>query len=191
MSRRALLDHNSGEWHGLFIRLDQHGVEQTRFPTVLNVQEEADQVVASLTDSSSNQTRSMRFGDLPTAMQVSPLGHWSLGSDPFYAWNWSHEICLVFGPQRRRLIVRGNTTGLQSLVVVQEARPTVDLEEPPTPLNCSITVDGSQQDWRLLPDLRMQLNQHSCSLKWLQPNGEWMAIKRQYDGDGALLPLPA
>ena len=191
MSRRALLDHNSGEWHGLFIRLDQHGVEQTRFPTVLNVQEEADQVVASLTDCSSNQTRSMRFGDLPTAMQVSALGHWSLGPDPLYAWNWNHELCLVLGPQRRRLIVRGNTAGLQSLVVVQEARPTVDLDEPPTPLNCSISVEGSQQDWRLLPDLRMQLNQHSCSLKWLQPNGKWMAIKRQYDGDGALLPLPA
>ena len=33
LSRRALLEHNSGEWHGRFIRLDHIGVEQTRFHT--------------------------------------------------------------------------------------------------------------------------------------------------------------
>ena len=37
MSRRALLQHNSGEWHGLFIRLDHTGVEQTRFKTLLQL----------------------------------------------------------------------------------------------------------------------------------------------------------
>ena len=82
MSRRALLEHNSGEWHGLFIRLDHIGVEQTRFHTLLRVQEEAGQVVAALTDCSTGQIRTMQFGDLPAAMQVDPAGHWSLGPDP-------------------------------------------------------------------------------------------------------------
>ena len=80
MSRRALLEHNSGEWHGLFIRLDHTGVEQTRFNTVLRVQEEAELVVAALTDCSTGQTRTMRFGDLPAAMQVDGIQiDWACG----------------------------------------------------------------------------------------------------------------
>lgn len=191
MSRRALLEHNSGEWHGLFIRLDHAGVEQTRFNTVLRVQEEADQVVAALTDCSSGQTRTMRFGELPAAMQVDPAGHWSLGPDPYTPWNWNHELCLTVGQQRRRLIVRGNSVGLQSLVLVQEARGGIQLADPEAPLRCSIDSQGDRHCWNLRADVQLVLDGRDCSLRWQQANGSWLAITRHYGADGALLALPS
>ena len=191
MSRRALLEHNSGEWHGLFIRLDHAGVEQTRFNTVLRVQEEADQVVAALTDCSSGQTRTMRFGELPAAMQVDPAGHWSLGPDPYTPWNWNHELCLTVGQQRRRLIVRGNSGGLQSLVLVQEARGGIQLADPEDPLRCSIDSQGDRHCWNLRADVQLVLDGRNCSLRWQQANGSWLAITRHYGADGALLALPS
>ena len=191
MSRRALLEHNSGEWHGLFIRLDHAGVEQTRFNTVLRVQEEADQVVAALTDCSSGQTRTMRFGELPAAMQVDPAGHWSLGPDPYTPWNWNHELCLTAGQQRRRLIVRGNSGGLQSLVLVQEARGGIQLADPEDPLRCSIDSQGDRHCWNLRADVQLVLDGRNCSLRWQQANGSWLAITRHYGADGALLALPS
>ena len=190
LSRRALLEHNSGVWNGLFVRLDPTGVEQTRFATVLRVQEEADQVVAVLTDCTTGQVRTMRFAELPAAMQVDANGHWTLGPDPFTPWNWTHELCLVHGQQRRRLIVRGNAAGLQSVVVVQEARAGVQLMDPATPLNCSIATHGSRQSWSLQPDVRMVLDERSCSLQWLQSSGNWLNITRHYGVDGTLLALP-
>ena len=191
MSRRALLEHNRGEWHGLFIRLDHAGVEQTRFNTVLRVQEEADQVVAALTDCSSGQTRTMRFGELPAAMQVDPAGHWSLGPDPYTPWNWNHELCLTVGQQRRRLIVRGNSGGLQSLVLVQEARGGIQLADPEAPLRCSIDSQGDRHCWNLRADVQLVLDGRDCSLRWQQANGSWLAITRHYGADGALLALPS
>ena len=191
MSRRALLEHNSGEWHGLFIRLDHAGVEQTRFNTVLRVQEEADQVVAALTDCSNGQTRTMRFGELPAAMQVDPAGHWSLGPDPYTPWNWNHELCLTVGEQRRRLIVRGNSGGLQSLVLVQEARGGIQLADPEDPLRCSIDSQGDRHCWNLRADVQLVLDGRNCSLRWQQANGSWLAITRHYGADGALLALPS
>ena len=191
MSRRALLEHNSGEWHGLFIRLDHAGVEQTRFNTVLRVQEEADQVVAALTDCSNGQTRTMRFGELPAAMQVDPAGHWSLGPDPYTPWNWNHELCLTVGQQRRRLIVRGNSDGLQSLVLVQEARGGIQLADPEDPLRCSIDSQGDRHCWNLRADVQLVLDGRNCSLRWQQANGSWLAITRHYGADGALLALPS
>ena len=191
MSRRALLEHNSGEWHGLFIRLDHAGVEQNRFNTVLRVQEEADQVVAALTDCSSGQTRTMRFGELPAAMQVDPAGHWSLGPDPYTPWNWNHELCLTVGQQRRRLIVRGNSVGLQSLVLVQEARGGIQLADPEAPLRCSINSQGDRHCWNLRADVQLVLDGRDCSLRWQQANGSWLAITRHYGADGALLALPS
>ena len=191
MSRRALLEHNSGEWHGLFIRLDHAGVEQNRFNTVLRVQEEADQVVAALTDCSSGQTRTMGFGELPAAMQVDPAGHWSLGPDPYTPWNWNHELCLTVGQQRRRLIVRGNSVGLQSLVLVQEARGGIQLADPEAPLRCSIDSQGDRHCWNLRADVQLVLDGRDCSLRWQQANGSWLAITRHYGADGALLALPS
>ena len=191
MSRRALLEHNSGEWHGLFIRLDHAGVEQTRFNTVLRVQEEADQVVAALTDCSSGQTRTMRFGELPAAMQVDPAGHWSLGPDPYTPWNWNHELCLTVRQQRRRLIVRGNSGGLQSLVLVQEARGGIQLADPEAPLRCSIDSQGDRHCWNLRADVQLVLDGRNCSLRWQQANGSWLVITRHYGADGALLALPS
>ena len=191
MSRRALLEHNSGEWHGLFIRLDHAGVEQTRFNTVLRVQEEADQVVAALTDCSSGQTRTMRFGELPAAMQVDPAGHWSLGPDPYTPWNWNHELCLTAGQQRRRLIVRGNSGGLQSLVLVHEARGGIQLADPEAPLRCSIDSQGDRHCWNLRADVQLVLDGRNCSLRWQQANGSWLVITRHYGADGALLALPS
>ena len=191
MSRRALLEHNSGEWHGLFIRLDHAGVEQTRFNTVLRVQEEADQVVAALTDCSSGQTRTMRFGELPAAMQVDPAGHWSLGPDPYTPWNWNHELCLTAGQQRRRLIVRGNSGGLQSLVLVQEARGGIQLADPEAPLRCSIDSQGDRHCWNLGAHVQLVLDGRTWSLRWQQANGSWLAITRHYGADGALLALPS
>ena len=191
MSRRALLEHNSGEWHGLFIRLDHAGVEQNRFNTVLRVQEEADQVVAALTDCSSGQTRTMRFGELPAAMQVDPAGHWSLGPDPYTPWNWNHELCLTVRQQRRRLIVRGNSGGLQSLVLVQEARGGIQLADPEAPLRCSIDSQGDRHCWNLRADVQLVLDGRDCSLRWQQANGSWLAITRHYGADGALLALPS
>ena len=191
MSRRALLEHNSGEWHGLFIRLDHAGVEQTRFNTVLRVEEEADQVVAALTDCSNGQTRTMRFGELPAAMQVDPAGHWSLGPDPYTPWNWNHELCLTVGQQRRRLIVRGNSGGLQSLVLVQEARGGIQLADPEDPLRCSIDSQGDRHCWNLRADVQLVLDGRNCSLRWQQANGSWLVITRHYGADGALLALPS
>ena len=191
MSRRALLEHNSGEWHGLFIRLDHAGVEQTRFNTVLRVEEEADQVVAALTDCSSGQTRTMRFDELPAAMQVDPAGHWSLGPDPYTPWNWNHELCLTVRQQRRRLIVRGNSGGLQSLVLVQEARGGIQLADPEDPLRCSIDSQGDRHCWNLRADVQLVLDGRNCSLRWQQANGSWLAITRHYGADGALLALPS
>ena len=124
-------------------------------------------------------------------MQVDPAGHWSLGPDPFTPWNWNHELCLALGQQRRRLIVRGNSSGLQSLVMVQEARAGVQLTDPEVPLNCSIDSQGDRHCWTLQPNLRMVLDGRNCSLQWQQASGTWLAITRQYGADGALLALPS
>ena len=56
--RSALLLHNSGQWSGRFIRLNDHGLEQGRFSTSLSVQENGGIIEACLTYCNSGQQRS-------------------------------------------------------------------------------------------------------------------------------------
>ena len=57
--RSALLLHNSGQWSGRFIRLNDHGLEQERFSTSLSVQENSGIIETCLTYCNSGQQRSM------------------------------------------------------------------------------------------------------------------------------------
>ena len=134
MRRQTLLAHNSGDWHGCFIRCDGRGLEQERFKSQLSVQDQGGKVLAALTNLSSGQVRSMDFDEPPAEMQISPEGHWSLGPDRIGAWPWVSELCLVWGERRRRAVIRHGSERLESLVLVSEARPGMEEPLPPAPL---------------------------------------------------------
>ena len=197
--RNTLLAHNSGFWHGCFIRFDGRGLELERFASQLSVQDQDGRVVAALTNVSSGQVRTMDFYEPPAEMQIIPEGHWSLGPDRIGAWPWVSELCLVWGERRRRVVIRHGTDRLESLVVVCEARPGIQEPVPPAPLQAlaSQAPNGAGLIWSLpaalgvtpqTADRRESGLPEEVALSWQPEPGINLEIRRRYGAYGALEP---
>ena len=199
MRLQTLLTHNSGDWHGYFIRCDGRGLEQERFKSQLSVREQGGKVLAELTNVSSGQMRSMDFYESPAEMQISPEGHWSLGPNRIGAWPWVSELCLVWGARRRRAVIRHGSERLESLVLVSEARPGMGEPFPTAPLKAlaSPALPGPGLIWSLPAALGVTLQTADCrqsgvpeqvALCWQPEPGIHLEIRRRYGAYGALEP---
>jgi len=194
--RDVLLSHNAGHWEGCFIRLDGTGAELERFESHLSVDDQNGTIKAALTNRLTGQVRSMEFDEPPAEMQISPRGHWSLGPDRIGPWPWVCELCLVWGEQRRRAVIRHNSGGLESLVVVIEGRPQISkqlLAIPPAPLKlvgrpvgpCENSYSHSSDD------LGLEVFSHQgkrVELHWQPAAGIKLVVMRQYTAHGLLEP---
>lgn len=197
--RQILLSHNAGIWQGTFIRLDGNGHEVERFGSHLEVADREGTIHADLTNRSTGSVRSMQFAEPPAEMQISPDGHWSLGPDRIGPWPWVSELCLVWGLQRRRLVVRHGLKGLESLVLVSEGRPGHEPIAPATPLQALPVQEDSQHTrWtlELEPAVRactMAAREpgqaERVSLFWEPEPGIALKLDRRYSEHGLLLPL--
>ncbi len=195
--RSTLLTHNSGRWSGCFIRLNAGGIEQERFPTVLDVEETDGVIHTCLTYANSGMQRSMTFTDLPFTMQVSTNGDWSLGPSAITPWTWVGELCVVRGQQRRRAIVRHGTSGLDSVVYVRESLDERLEAHLPEPLHCPAHPINNLTIWTPEPGVELLLDTRSrqsgdataCGLRWSSPEGSTRQIVRRYDGRGQMQPL--
>jgi len=197
--RATLLRHNAGVWQGTFIRLDGQGREQERFASHLEVAERQGPIHADLTNRSSGTVRSMQFDQPPAEMQISPAGHWSLGPDRIGPWPWVCELCLVWGAQRRRIVVRHSLRDLESLVLVSEGRPGHEPTPPAAPLLVRPqTVERHHRLWRLeqQPDVTVTTMAsrepgiaEAVSLRWEPEPGIALSLMRRYDAFGLLQTL--
>ena len=195
-ARQTLLHGNAGIWEGTFLRLDGSGREIERFGSHLEVADREGMIHADLTNTTTGQVRSMQFSEPPAEMQISPEGHWSLGPDRIGPWPWVCELCLVWGERRRRIVVRHNSDGLESLVVVCEGRPGLSTEAPAAPLELVPRAHGEQQwRWHLETPLavqittmrnRMQGRPEAVSLLWQPAAGVNLAFSRLYNDHGLL-----
>lgn len=195
-----MLAHNAGIWEGTFIRLNPLGLEQERFASHLAVTDQQGVIDAALTNQTSGQVRSMRFAEPPKEMQISAAGHWSLGPDRIGPWPWVSELCLVWGEQRRRVVIRHNSTGLESLVVVFEGRPQLspaELGVPASPLQLACRPHGSSQQGLSTPDLTVitqatrqeMASEEAVALRWQPAPGVQLELERRYGPGGLLAPL--
>ena len=199
LRRTTLLRHNSGVWQGTFIRLDGNGQEVERFASHLVVADREGTIHADLTNRSTNAVRSMQFVEPPAEMQISPEGHWSLGPDRIGPWPWVCELCLVWGDQRRRIVVRHHATGLESLVLVCEGRPGAEPLPPAPPLQLIPSSEGNQQQrwqledqpavWAITMASRPSGQPEGVSLHWQPVPGITLALQRRYSEHGLLLSL--
>ena len=196
--RSTLLEHNSGDWSGCFIRLNAGGLEQERCPTLLKVEDVDGVIQTCLTYENSGETRTMNISGLPFTMQVNALGGWSLGPSSITPWTWVGELCVVRGLQRRRVIVRHGIRGLDGVVYVQERRGEHPEEVPlPRPLQCAshpindLTIWTPEPGVELLLDTRVRQSGDAtaCGLRWHHPGGETHQIVRRYDAQGQMQPL--
>jgi len=208
--RDVLLSHNAGLWEGCFIRLDGRGAELERFESHLSVADQNGTIKAALTNRLSGQVRSMEFDEPPAEMQISRGGHWSLGPDRIGPWPWVAELCLVWGEQRRRAVIRHNSGGLESLVVVIEGRPQISkqlLAIPPAPLKlvarpmdpCANSTCHSSADLGLELFSMAKRGANSGSspsspqaerveLHWQPAEGIKLVVARRYTDHGLLEP---
>ena len=198
MRRQILLNHNAGIWQGTFIRLNGNGVEVERFGSHLSVADRAGIIHADLTNRSTGKVRSMEFAEPPAEMQISPEGHWSLGPDRIGPWPWVCELCLVWGDQRRRAVVRHHSSGLESLVLVSEGRPGSEPEPPAAPLQLIPRGEGSHQQrwmlaqapsavWAITMASRPAGHPEWVSLHWQPEPGIDLELRRGYSEHGLLL----
>ena len=209
-SRRAtLLSHNAGLWEGCFIRLDRTGAELERFESHLSVSDQNGTIKAALTNRVSGQVRSMEFADPPAEMQISQNGHWSLGPDRIGPWPWVCELCLVWGEQRRRAVIRHHSDGLESLVVVIEGRPQLSKQQlpiPPSPLTLrgGPMIQSENRYCHGSPALGLEIfsmakrgaSAGSCpssqaervELHWQPATGIKLVVARCYSANGLLEP---
>lgn len=200
LSRRGtLLAHNAGTWEGTFVRFDGCGKELERFGSHLAVSDHNGTIEAALTNRTTGQVRTMAFQEPPAEMQITPAGQWSLGPDRIGPWPWVSELCLVWGEQRRRAIIRHNSSGLQSLVLVVEGRPQLQSglpPAPPAPLQLIRQDLGRQQSWSLgdlvvisQADRQESSFDEGVGLRWQPTAGLQLQIERRYSPAGLLEPL--
>ena len=195
--RQTLLNHNAGIWQGTFVRFDANGRECERFASHLEVADRDGTIHADLTNCSSGLVRSMQFSEPPPEMQVSPDGHWSLGPDRIGAWPWVCELCLVWGEQRRRVVVRHDSSSLTSFVVVLEGRLMEVKGVPTEPFLLQPPVrQERQQTWSLGPPFGITLRVMAqggpgpCDvvcLEWQPKDDLVLQIIRRYSEHGLLL----
>lgn len=199
LRRATLLRHNSGVWQGTFIRLDGSGQEVERFASHLEVADREGTIHADLTNRSTSTVRSMQFVEPPADMQISTEGHWSLGPDRIGPWPWVCELCLVWGDQRRRIVVRHHTSGLESLVLICEGRPGAEPLPPAPPLQLIPRGEGSEQQrwqledqpavWAITMASRPSGQPEWVGLHWQPEPGITLALQRGYSEHGLLVPL--
>lgn len=199
LSRRdTLLHHNAGVWAGTFMRLDAGGRELERFGSQLQVVDRDGTIHADLTNTGTGVVRSMQFIEPPAEMQISPAGHWSLGPDRIGPWPWVSELCLVWGDRRRRVVVRHNSQGLESIVLVCEARPGCADEAPPAPLQLTPQAqEPGQQRWAVAPPAACEVSTmaqrqpagstEAVGLHWTPAPGVHLQLWRRYSDHGLLL----
>ena len=202
MDRRAtLLRHNIGSWDSQFVRFDNKGREQERFPCHLEVLEMGDAIFSTLTYVNTGRTGQMRFHEPPEEMQISPEGHWSLGPSFNGYGAWVSEFCLCGGDRRCRAVIRHDSHGLASLVLIMEWRSGT----PPVTIPAEIQLDPHSLDstgctgmqgwsWQKGVTLIAMAERHQgqaqvCGLHWTQPDGVDREIMRRHSSDGYLLPL--
>ncbi|TGG89957.1 MAG: hypothetical protein ERJ67_11680 [Aphanocapsa feldmannii 277cV] len=196
-SREILLARNGGRWHGTFIRLDATGREETRFFSVLLLEERSGQIEATLVNRISGKTSSMVFSDLPAEMQLDTAGHWSLGPERVGASAWVTELCVVAGDCRRRTVVRHGLDRLESIVYVMEARPGVLQPVLPEPLQVcpQLKRQGPMGLLCFHPEPGVEIATLEgprpgaaihCTLRWRQPDGTLLSFARSYGPDGLL-----
>jgi len=197
--RQTLLTHNAGVWRGTFLRLDDGGRELERFASHLEVADRAGIIHADLTNVGTGTVRSMQFAEPPAEMQISPEGHWSLGPDRIGPWAWVCELCLVWGQQRRRVVVRHHTSGLESLVLVAEGRPGFEPEPPASPLQAQATGQGADRNrwtfgqdptvWVTTMAHRAPGQPEAVVLGWQPQPGVSLQLERHYSEHGLLVAL--
>jgi hypothetical protein len=197
--RDTLLAYNAGIWEGSFIRLNGAGLEKERFASHLAVEETDGVIEAALTNLSAGTVRAMRFEEPPVEMQIMAQGHWSLGPDRVGPWPWVSELCLVWGDQRRRAVIRHNSSGLESLVLVIEGRPQLSpaaLDVPPAPLQLRSSPLGPQQRWswgnlEVITQATRPAGpgMEAVALRWQPAEGIQLEIERRYGPSGLLEPL--
>lgn len=200
-TRATLLHFNAGTWEGSFVRLDRGGREVERFGSHLEVADRHGTIHADLTNRNSGTVRSMHFVDPPAEMQITPQGHWSLGPDRIGPWPWVCELCLVWGERRRRIIVRHNTDGLESLVLVTEGRPGHEPDPPATPLQgMAHALGGDRLRWDFdqaagtsvtTMARRVSGQEERVGLAWQPERGVMLQIERRYSPYGQLLGFDA
>ena len=195
--RSNLLLHNSGDWRGCFIRLDQNGQEQERFSTSLDVKEVAGVIETCLTYNETGRQQSMNFVALPSSMQVTETGNWSTGPDFITPWSWVAELCVVNRHQRRRMIVRHGVSGLDRVIYVVEAKHGITPPKTAQPLQCQSSSFGSLLIWEPEPGVELFLDPRDrqqgditgCGIRWRDHDGVTHQILRQYNEAGVLSPL--
>jgi hypothetical protein len=198
-NRASLLHFNAGIWEGCFIRLDRSGRELERFGSHLDVTDRQGTIHADLTNTVTGTVRSMQFVDPPPEMQISPDGHWSLGPDRIGPWPWVCELSLVWGQRRRRVIVRHDSTSLESLVLVCESRPGTPHEAPAGPLQLSgQALNTEQWQWFDSSSAALQITTQRqrrvgtverVALSWQPEAGRVLRLERTYNEHGLLVPL--
>lgn len=199
--RDTLLHNNAGLWQGTFLRFDSKGRELERFASQLQVADCGGTIHADLTNCNTGTVRSMQFDEPPAEMQITPDGHWSLGPDRIGPWPWVCELCLVWGEQRRRIVVRHDTSALASFVVVLEGRSPESNETASEPwlLDAPMWIQN-QQTWSIGPPAslalsvmgqRLQGNAEEVCLQWCPEPGVQLEISRRYNAFGLLLDLGA
>lgn len=195
--RQTLLQFNSGCWHGCFVRLDGAGREQQRFPTSLEVRDAAGLIQATLTYGHTGRSQSMNFLEPPGTMQLSELGHWSLGPAHVGPMPWVAELCVVAGDQRRRLIARHGSNSIDTIVYVRESMQPEGVAPAAEPLPVRITARGELQIWQLDDDVELLVDprtrpwdQGSVSgMRWHHPSRGVLQVVRRYGLGGALSPM--
>lgn len=141
----------------------------------------------------------MHFSEPPAEMQITPAGHWSLGPDRIGPWPWVCELCLVWGDRRRRVVVRHNSEGLESLVIVCEGRPDQRDDSPQTTLQLTPQpLSAHQQRWCLAAPAAVVVTTmarrqpgevETVGLQWQPEAGVSLELSRSYTVHGLLLPL--
>mgnify|MGYP003326391947 CR=1 FL=1 len=154
-------------------------------------------IEACLTHTHTGDQRLMTFNELPSTMQINSVGCWSLGPELITPWNWVAELCVVAERQRRRIIVRHSSDGIEQVVYVREARDQHVSTVETQPLNCIIRPCGGYSIWQPEPDVELLLDSRDrqmgdatcCGLRWFGSHGGSTSMVRRYGSDGTLHPI--
>lgn len=179
------------------MRLNSNGIEDDRFLTSLDVQEQNGVIESCLTYKRTGQQRSMNFETVPFTMQVSAAGAWSLGPSSVTPFGWVGELSVVSGEERRRIVARYGHHGVDQVVYIIETKGGGEAIPPSQPIQCEAVPCGDWLIWMPEPGVEVLLDARdrqmndctACGLRWLDANGQQQQIMRRYDNTGQLESL--